>query len=36
MHLREVVCEDVDWIEEAQDRSCWLDFINTVINFLVS
>jgi hypothetical protein len=32
MALREVGCEDVDWINLAEDRDRRRAFVNTVIN----
>jgi hypothetical protein len=34
-HLKETVCEGVDWIQLAQDRVYWRDLANTVTNFRV-
>jgi len=36
MNLREIGCEDVDWIHLAQDRDQWRDDVNTVMNLKVS
>jgi len=30
VHLKEIGCEDVDWIQLAQDRGQWLDPMNMV------
>jgi hypothetical protein len=35
MHLQEVECEDMDWIELAQDRDGWWDLVNAVMNLRV-
>ena len=35
MNLQEVGCEDMDWIDLAQDRDRWQAFVNTVTNLLV-
>jgi len=32
--LREMWCEDVDWIHLAQDRDQWLVLVNTVMSLL--
>jgi hypothetical protein len=32
MYLREIWCEDMDWIHLAQDRDRWLAVVNTVLN----
>jgi hypothetical protein len=34
--LKEIGCEDVDWIYIAQNRHHWWAFENTAMNFLVS
>jgi hypothetical protein len=31
MDLGEIVCEDVDWIQMAQDRDQWRDLMNTEV-----
>jgi len=35
MHLREVVWDDVDWMDMAQDRDQWQALVNMVMNLLV-
>jgi hypothetical protein len=35
MDLREIGCEDVDWIHLAQDRDQWWDLVNRVMSFRV-
>jgi hypothetical protein len=35
MDLEEIGCEDVDWIDLAQDRNWWLAFVDMVINLQV-
>jgi hypothetical protein len=35
MHLKEVGCEDVDWIHVALDRDEWMAVVNTIINLRV-
>jgi hypothetical protein len=32
MDLREIVWDDMDWIELAQDRDQWRALVNTVMN----
>jgi hypothetical protein len=35
MYLREVVWDDVDWMDMAQDRDQWQALVNMVMNLLV-
>ena len=35
MDLQKLGCEDVDWIELAQDRDRWREFVNAVMNLRV-
>jgi hypothetical protein len=35
MYLREIGCEDVEWIQEDQDRDQWRVLVNTVMNLRV-
>jgi hypothetical protein len=32
MDLREIVCDDMDWINLTQDRDQWRALVNTVMN----
>ena len=32
MDLQEVLSEDMDWIDLAQDRDTWREFVNTAMN----
>jgi hypothetical protein len=32
MDLKEIGCEDMDWIQLVQDRVQWRTFVNTVKN----
>ena len=36
MDLQEVGCEDMDWIDRAQDRDRWWALVNAVMNLRVS
>jgi hypothetical protein len=33
--LREIVWDDMDWIDMAQDRDQWMALVNTVMNFRI-
>ena len=35
MYLKEIGCEDVRWMELAQDHVQWQAFVLAVLNFLV-
>jgi hypothetical protein len=35
MELKEICCEDVDWIHLAQDKDQWRALVNTVMNLRV-
>jgi hypothetical protein len=35
MDLREIGCNDVDWIDMAQDRDQWRALVKTVLNLRV-
>jgi hypothetical protein len=35
MYLKDLWCEDVDWIHLAQDRVLWLALVNTVMSLWV-
>jgi hypothetical protein len=34
MDLKEILCEDVDWIKLAQDKEHWWDPVNIVTNIM--
>jgi hypothetical protein len=36
LDFKEIEYDGVDWIDAAQDRGQWRDFVNTVMNLLVS
>jgi hypothetical protein len=35
MHLRQIGCSSIDWIDLAQDREQWRALVNMVMNFQV-
>jgi hypothetical protein len=35
MDLRDIGCDDMDWIDLAQDRDQWRTIVNTVMNLRV-
>jgi hypothetical protein len=35
MHLREIECGGMDWIDVAQDRDGWRALVNVVMNLRV-
>jgi hypothetical protein len=35
IYLREIGFDTMDWIDLAQDRDQWRDFVNTVMNLRV-
>jgi hypothetical protein len=35
MDLRELECDVMDWIDLAQDKDQWRDFVNTEMNIRV-
>jgi hypothetical protein len=35
MNLRQIWCDDVDWIHLAQDRGQWPNFVKRILNFLI-
>jgi hypothetical protein len=36
MDLREIGCDDIDWIDLAQNRDQWRALVNTVMNLRVT
>jgi hypothetical protein len=36
INLKEIVCENVEWIHLSQDRDQWRALLNAVMNFLGS
>jgi hypothetical protein len=34
--LREIECDDIDWIDLAQDRDQWRALVNTLMNLRIS
>jgi hypothetical protein len=35
MDLQEVVCQVMDWIDEAQDRARWRALVNAAVNLRI-